>query len=191
MHDNNVIQFTASAERSSRSPREAPSITAVIQFLPTSKKQSQLAAFPKMAVLAGSISTDISLNENLRHERQRKWWAASAKAEVLRAMMDMHTKMSIAREYDFPEVRGYPSPDPAEYNRLLADWRKAMMDLLLTPAPDLKSLTWKRHRVERLCEWDWVGVKPARVERAIADDDTFLKAHPARQKSRPAEAPSQ
>jgi hypothetical protein len=134
-----------------------------------------------MAVLTGTVSTDILTNERLRKERSRKWHAASAKAEVRRDMMDMHFKASIAQSYEFPEVAGHAPYDPAEYCRLLENWRVAQMELLLTPAPDVKSLMWKRQKVAGLNPYDWADVKPARVEKAIADDEAFLKAYPTRQ----------
>jgi hypothetical protein len=121
-------------------------------------------------------------NKRLRKERDLKWCAASARAEVLRAQMEMHTKVQIAQMYRLPEVRNIPAVDPADYSIMLEKYRKARMDMLLTPAPDARALIWKRQHVERLVEWDWVGVKPEQVERAIADDEAFLKAHPVRSK---------
>jgi hypothetical protein len=47
---------------------------------------------------------------------------------------------------------------------------------LLTPAPDVASVNWKRHKLRR----SYVGVKKELVEKAIAVDIAFLDAHPAR-----------
>lgn len=139
------------------------------------------AAFPKMAALTGRVSTDISLNERLRKERGRRWGAASAKAEVLRAMMEMHIKISIAQKYALPEMQGCPATDPAEYPRLVENWRRARLEQLLTPAPTMTLLVWKRECVARMNnEYDWAGVKPSRIEKALAEDEAFLKAHPTR-----------
>jgi len=61
---------------------------------------------------------------------------------------------------------------------------------LLTPAPDLRAVTWKQSVVDRddYVFWGARGgpaeagryVKKERVERAIADDRAFLAAHPVR-----------
>lgn len=166
----NVLQFSSfsKATRASVPSIEAAAAapaSSVVQLSPGSKKRSQSTGFPKMAVLTGGVSADISLNERLRKRRDRRWQAAEAKVEVLRAKIKIHFLTMIA---------------DANYSAMLKNFRKARMDLLLTPAPRMRSLLWKRRCVARLNEWDWVGVKPARVERALADDEAFLKAHPTR-----------
>jgi hypothetical protein len=50
---------------------------------------------------------------------------------------------------------------------------------LLTPAPDIGAVTWKRAQL-RAENYRYSDVKPERIERAIADDVAFLAAHPTR-----------
>ena len=57
---------------------------------------------------------------------------------------------------------------------ILESYREALNKQLLTPAPDMSSVNWKRHKKTEY------GVKKELVEKAIADDIAFLDAHPAR-----------
>lgn len=183
MHDN-IVQFApaARAERAAASSIEAASevsASAVVQFSPRSKTPpSRSTDFPKMASLTSVVSTDISLNECLRKERSRRWHAASAKAEILRGQMDLHTHMLIGANYGLPEVLGYPPVDPTEYHRLLEKHQMARSDMLLTPAPDMKSLLWKCKYFKR---WGApIGSAPGQIKKVIAADEAFLNAHPTR-----------
>ena len=63
-------------------------------------------------------------------------------------------------------------------------WREAMARQLLTPAPDVGSVTWKK-MVLAGRKLRYTDMKPERVERAIAEDLGFLSAaHPVRQSIR-------
>jgi hypothetical protein len=66
---------------------------------------------------------------------------------------------------------------------LVDRWREALVKQLLTPAPDLMSVTWKKAALAQ-GQYRYVGVSDQRIERAIAEDLAFLTAHPARQKNR-------
>jgi hypothetical protein len=65
---------------------------------------------------------------------------------------------------------------------LVDRWREALVKQLLTPAPDLMSVTWKKAALAQ-GQYRYVGVSDQRIERAIADL-AFLTAHPAHQKNR-------
>jgi hypothetical protein len=56
-------------------------------------------------------------------------------------------------------------------------YRLAMMKQLLTPAWDAASVKWKQMA---LAKRKYTDVKLERIERSIADDLTFLAAHPTR-----------
>jgi len=63
----------------------------------------------------------------------------------------------------------------AEARQLLVDrYRDALNKQLLTPAPDVASVNWKRRELKSY------GVKKEIVEKAIADDIAILDAHPTR-----------
>jgi hypothetical protein len=79
-----------------------------------------------------------------------------------------------------PEARDHPA-DPEDRGRqsMVQRWRAALVKQLLTPAPDGASVKWKQAALAR-GEHCYTGVKPERIERAIADDLAFLAAHPVR-----------
>jgi hypothetical protein len=61
---------------------------------------------------------------------------------------------------------------------------------LLTPAPDLAAITWKRAQLAG-SGFGHLPIKAPRVEQAIAGDVAFLAAHPTRTKrGAPREAPA-
>jgi hypothetical protein len=70
----------------------------------------------------------------------------------------------------------------ASGNALVEKWREAVAKQLLTPAPDLGAITWKRAKLKS-GDFDHLPVKEPRVEQAIADDEAFLAAHPTRKPS--------
>ena len=172
MKHGNVVRFSPVSKPTRTSPpsEDASQVGAIIP-LPT----RSFKALP-----AGFVSSDISLNKRLRKERRDCWRAARAKAEIWRVRIEMHDKIMIAQKYRLPEVRGVHPHDHSDRIAIVESSRAATMALILTPAPDVASVTWKRRVVERFSPWDWVGVKPELVQRAIADDDSFLKAHPTR-----------
>ncbi|MGB7225900.1 MAG: hypothetical protein WBD49_25780 [Bradyrhizobium sp.] len=53
------------------------------------------------------------------------------------------------------------------------------MAQLLTPAPDTGAITWKRATFEA-GQHRFTDTKPERIERAIADDEAWLAAHPTK-----------
>ena len=71
------------------------------------------------------------------------------------------------------------SPDDCIYNVRM--WREALVNQLLTPAPDAGSITWKRQAFAQ-GQHQHIGAKTERIERAIAADVEWLTAHPTRTK---------
>jgi hypothetical protein len=65
---------------------------------------------------------------------------------------------------------------------ILNSYREALRRQILTPAPDVAAVTWKK----RAYSGDrFIELKKERLEQIVADDIAFLKAHPTR-KVRPA-----
>jgi hypothetical protein len=96
----------------------------------------------------------------------------------------MESAISCAQSHGLPEGNNHPPHNPDERWTLLANWRQAIAQQLLTPAPDTAAVAWKRAALARN---DYVigrNIEKARVERAIADDLAFLAAHPVRQSNR-------
>jgi hypothetical protein len=62
---------------------------------------------------------------------------------------------------------------------IVATWRASLVKQMLTPAPDVGAVTWKKAALQG-GQHRHTDVKPERLERAIADDVAFLDAHPTR-----------
>jgi hypothetical protein len=134
-----------------------------------------------MAALGGGVSADISLNESLRRGRDIAWDRADASVRFLRAQLEYYRTVASGQKYGVPDARGLPTLDAAADFQLVESYRTAVLEQLLTPAPKVAALIWKRRKVAALGPYDWVeGVTTARVEKAIADDEAFLRAFPAR-----------
>jgi hypothetical protein len=138
---------------------------------------------------AGSSSATAE-NGRLRKERHEVWQMAEAATRYWRVRIDFQSAVSWAQRMEIPEGRLHPS-DPEERDRMpmVERYRAALVKQLLTPAWDANSVKWKQAALARgdLC---YTGVKPERVERAIADDLAFLAAHPTRRSNSEAMARS-
>ena len=58
-------------------------------------------------------------------------------------------------------------------------WREALVKQMLTPAPDVAAINWKRTQI-RAAQYRHIGVKSERLQRAIDADVEWLEAHPTR-----------
>jgi hypothetical protein len=89
----------------------------------------------------------------------------------------------LAQKYGLADSGSFP-PAAGEYRHSLVDtWRDAIVKQLLTPAPKVAAVAWKRAKLSGR-DFLFLLVKPDQVERAIADDLAFLAAHPVRQSNR-------
>ena len=79
-----------------------------------------------------------------------------------------------------PEGKLHPAYKHEDHWNPLAKYRKAWARLMLTPAPDALVVIWRRAQL-KAGHHKHTDLKPERIERAIADDVEFLKAHPVRQ----------
>lgn len=201
MYDDNVVTFTPPTTRATRATASAiepasESHAAIVRFTSPEKLRRgqetmrRISEKQHIAPLGGGVSTDISLNESLRRGRDDAWGRADAKVGFLRAQLEYYRAVASAQRYGLPDARGLPTLDADADFQLLESWRLAVMEMILTPAPKVAALTWKRRKVASLNQHDWVGgVEPARVEEMLAEDEAFLKAFPARHSpNRPAKA---
>lgn len=80
------------------------------------------------------------------------------------------------------DANSYPkcADDPRQNRWLLLDqWRGALVKQMLTPAPDIAAVNWKRMQL-RAGRYRFTDVKPERLQRAIDADVEWLAAHPTR-----------
>ena len=93
--------------------------------------------------------------------------------------MKMDSVISRVQRHGTPEGDLHPTHDPKNHWRLVAKYREAWAHLMLTPAPDAKAVVWKRAQL-KAGRHKYTDLTTERIERAIADDVEFLRAHPTR-----------
>jgi hypothetical protein len=127
--------------------------------------------------------TETARNTRLREQRKKAWQSAEAATRYWQARLRLDDAISIAQIREIPEGSFHPVVNCKGRLAMLAGWRDALARQLLTPAPDLGSVKWKQATLAGR-QVHYSGVKPERIERAIADDLAFLAAHPVGQSKR-------
>jgi hypothetical protein len=117
-------------------------------------------------------------NQRLRQQRHVNWRKADAIREYWRASLQMNGAISRVQSH-MPEGDLHAEVKPDDRWTILAKYRAAIMQQLLTPASTVAEVTWKRAAF-KAGQHRHTDVKPERIERAIADDVEFLRTHPAR-----------
>jgi hypothetical protein len=136
--------------------------------------------------------SDTCKNHRLRQSRRDAWREASRLTNFARARMDWRSALSTAQSWDVAGADSYPKSEETGTRLAHVDvWRAALTAQLLTPAPDIAAVNWKRVQL-RGGQHRHTDVTPGRIERAIAADVEWLNTHPsrksiaaARQSSRP------
>lgn len=187
-HESNIIAFPApAATRSAPTAATTTAFVAGVTRLPSPDRERlgreimrRVDEAQHLAALAGGVSADISLNEHLRDLRKEPWRRAEAKAKFLDALLDVHDAARYAHDLGLACVSDISVQAEDERWRLVQSCRQARIEQLLTPAPTVGDLTWKRRKAASLSPYDWVGATPEQVEKALAADETFLRSFPAR-----------
>jgi hypothetical protein len=127
-------------------------------------------------------STDIGRNERLRAERRGDWNKAEAVINYWRMMMDFYVAVHVAQREGVAEAcRDHKRLDYTHHGIAVRRFRKATVAQLLTPAPSVEAVNWKRATFAK-GDWKHSGDGNAeQIESSIADDLAFLAAHPVRQ----------
>ena len=110
-------------------------------------------------------------------------------SEYWRARLDWHAALSISQQYGIADSASFPSAENETRFGLVDTWREAVAKQLLTPAPDLGAVTWKRAKLKS-SDFSHLPLEAPRIEHAIADDLAFLAAHPTRRSNSEAMARS-
>jgi hypothetical protein len=152
-------------------PAEA---TAIGNRLPT-PRQRRREGKPELPPPA----TETAKNFRIRIARRDAWRRARLVSEYWRARLDWLAALSISQQYGIADSASFPSAENENRFGPVDRWREAVAKQLLTPAPDLGAVTWKRAKLKS-SDFSHLPIKAARVERAIADDVAFLDAHPTR-----------
>lgn len=130
-------------------------------------------------------ATETGKNHRLRISRREVWWKAERVTRYWRARLDWHGALDLAQSRGVGDSATFPPTNPDDRGKLCDVWREALAKQLLTPAPDLAAITWKRAQLAGR-GFKCVPVSRERAQRAIDDDVAFLAAHPVRQSKREA-----
>jgi hypothetical protein len=121
-----------------------------------------------------------AINSSLRKDRREVWRQANHVTGYWHARLEWNSALSCAQSWDIADSANFPAADNIENRWKLVDtWREAVVKQLLTPAPDLGAITWKRAKLASR-DFAHLPTKVERIERAIADDEAWLAAHPTK-----------
>jgi hypothetical protein len=120
-------------------------------------------------------------NRHLRDARKPQWDKAEATRKYWHTRLEMDSAIDAAQRHGIPEGTNHPPHIADDRWTLLANWRLSVAAQLMTPAPDTRAIAWKKAALEGE-QWKWTDLKKESIERAIADDETFLNTHPVRTK---------
>jgi hypothetical protein len=124
--------------------------------------------------------TDTCRNHRLRLGRRDAWWAASHLTAYWRARLDWESALSTAQTHGVAAANSYPKCEAGENRWALLDlWRTSLVKQMLTPAPDVAAVAWKRAQL-RAEQYRYTDVKPERLQHAIDADVEWLAAHPSK-----------
>jgi hypothetical protein len=156
-------------------------MSAQIIKLPTAATPRIPAEHPARTVAATvrQMPTETSRNARARRCRRDAWWCAQALTNYWRARMDFHSALNGAQRWGLADASSYPEVDGDEWTELVEKWRAAIVEQMLTPAPDQGAVAWKRAKLGAE-QWKYTGAKRERLERAIEADVEWLAAHPTR-----------
>jgi hypothetical protein len=193
-HDSNVIAFPAATRAATAAATRQASVASIGRLSSPDRERrgreimQRVSEAEHLAALAGGVSSDISLNESLRDLRKEPWRRAEANVRFLRALLELNDATSGAQQYGVAAAAKTSVLNEVERFNLVEQCRRALIEQLLTPAPRVGDLAWKRRKVASLNPYDWVGATPGRVGKALAMDETFLRSFPARHSpNRPAD----
>jgi hypothetical protein len=144
------------------------------------KSRASKKAAPEQAPKpAAELSSESVGNGRLRLERREAFRAAEAATRYWRVRLDLETAISLAQSHDISEGRLHPAIDRDNWMPMVTNYREALVRQLLTPAWDANSVTWKQTTFAK-GQHEHTDVNPKKIERAIADDQAWIAAHPTR-----------
>jgi hypothetical protein len=121
-------------------------------------------------------STTTAKNLHLRQKRFEVWRRIDALVEYWHARLKFERAVLSAAREGLQEADSHREVSIETSQAALENYREALCEQLLTPAPDVAAAVWKRAQLKVPC----LDLKKDRIEKAIADDMAFLTAHPTR-----------
>jgi hypothetical protein len=124
-------------------------------------------------------TTETGRNGQLRKDRVKAWINAERVTRYWRTRMDFEDALRSVQTNGLAVGRFH---DEIGENRimLVKEWRKALVEQMITPAPYVRAIMWKETTLAQ-GQHQHIGVKDQTLQRAIAADKAFLAAHPVRQ----------
>jgi hypothetical protein len=171
-----IIQFSAARPVRAVSNKRAPGA-----LTPRQQRREGKPELPPPA-------TETAKNSRIRIKRRDAWWLACRATEYWHARLKWGHELDFAQRNGIGDSGSFPPVSDSPF-RAVDMWREAVAKQLLTPAPDLGAITWKRAKLKS-SDFPHLPVKKERVERAIDDDVAFLAAHPTRRSNSEAMARS-
>lgn len=176
----NVVQFAAFAAAAKLAKEEAAPEGGAMARYRAERKAKRDAKLAELTTAPDTL-TETCKNHRLRQSRRDAWWAATRLTDYWRARLKWESALSLAQEYDIADANSFPKCDYSISNRFASVklWREALVKQMLTPAPDVAAVNWKRTQMKAE-QYRHIGVKPERLQRAIDADIEWLEAHPSR-----------
>jgi hypothetical protein len=170
-----IIQFSAAA-------RPARPVSDKQAVSPWEQRRAGKPELPPPA-------TETAKNARIRTERREAWWLAGRVADYWHARFKWRYELATAQRYGIGDSASFPAPVSAGRFEDVNLWREAVAKQLLTPAPTLGDVAWKRAKIKS-DDFKQLPIALVRAEQAIADDVAFLAAHPTRRSNSEAMARS-
>ena len=167
-----IIQFSNVARPTRRvSGKQAPAEVSDKRPLGQRMREAKPALPP--------TATETAKNSRIRIARRDAWWTAGRTMDYWRARLDWQDAIETAQRHGIADSASLPLFGGESRFDLVDKWREALVKQLLTPAPDLAAISWKRAKLASR-DFPHLPTRKERVERVIADDVAFLDAHPTR-----------
>ena len=168
-----IIQFSAAARVSLKRCKS------IVRAAGTSMARVELDQEPEQPARDEGELSATCKNSRLRQARDKAWDRARQTTSYWRARLDWHGELECAQKWGLADSGSFPPAADETRFSLVDTWREAVVKQLLTPAPNVAAVAWKRAKFSGR-DFSYLPVKPDQIERTIADDVAFLAAHPTR-----------
>jgi hypothetical protein len=135
-----IIQFSNAARVS---PKRCKS---VVRAAGTSRMSRVVQEPERPARDDGELSTTCK-NSRLRQARDKAWNRACRTTSYWRARLDWYSELEIAQKLGLADSSSFPPVADENRFSLVDTWRKAFVKQLLTPAPNVAAVAWKRAKL--------------------------------------------
>jgi hypothetical protein len=122
-------------------------------------------------------ATETAKNLRIRIARRDVWRQAERTRRYWLARADWVDALGTAQRWKVADSASLA--ENGDRITLIRMWREALVEQLLTPAPDMGAVAWKRTTL-KTDKFKQLPITMAQAEQAIAVDVAFLAAHPTR-----------